>query len=108
MQARPPPDKSGSMGFCKPVTANENIFIPNSRKPVNPISTLSADPFSAPAVLRSKRSSNRRRAFAHELINCMNQKKKFDPAAFGFAFTTEQIERRAAAINPGTFPPHSN
>jgi hypothetical protein len=41
---------------------------------------------------------------AYELINCMNQKKKFDPAAFGFAFTTEQIERRAAAINPGAFP----
>ncbi len=41
---------------------------------------------------------------AHELINCMNQKIKFDPAAFGFAFSIDQIERRAAAINQSAFP----
>ena len=41
---------------------------------------------------------------AQELIHCMNQNTKFDPAAIGFEFTTEQIERRAAAMNPGAFP----
>ncbi|MDQ2773422.1 MAG: hypothetical protein M3Y57_00610 [Acidobacteriota bacterium] len=44
---------------------------------------------------------------AHELINRMNQKKKFDPAAFGFEFTMEQIERRGAVINQGAFPTSS-
>ncbi|MDQ2774707.1 MAG: hypothetical protein M3Y57_07260 [Acidobacteriota bacterium] len=41
---------------------------------------------------------------AHELIHCMYHKMQFDSTPFGFEFTAEQIERRAAAIEPNSFP----
>ena len=41
---------------------------------------------------------------AFDLLDCLKNKTKFDPAANGFGFSMDEIERRAAEVNPGLFP----